>query len=338
MMVIEQAIYGEKQGVTSGHDLLAASEEKNELFKRVSGYTDLADRPEGGVLQVPVVRGFFVEDHFLLIKTFPDSETLRSGRVFAHTLFIKKEDLPKVLDITDLFKLHLNAINKEAKMVSLAYAPIDVKASSSLLYPQEMAAVNALLAHERVVWLSEDGYWEWLKRIWSKIPIETKIKLRIGAAFNPQRLSTEAVSIVFVPVDSKSLWTRYSIEVIDSTAVDSSSTPLANWLVGNRTQAVEFQQLLDDFSPKVSSLSIFKRLQDHGKVYHTLYKTPKLGPMLAFSNFISQISSNSNSGLEGKCSHSGYRSTDNSSFLPDVERLPECRSKNINRSERLANK
>jgi nucleoside phosphorylase len=185
-------------------------------------------------------------------------------------------------------------------MVSLAYAPIDVKASSSLLYPQEMAAVNALLAHERVVWLSEDGYWEWLKRIWSKIPIETKIKLRIGAAFNPQRLSTEAVSIVFVPVDSKSLWTRYSIEVIDSTAVDSSSTPLANWLVGNRTQAVEFQQLLDDFSPKVSSLSIFKRLQDHGKVYHTLYKTPKLGPMLAFSNFISQISSNSNSGLEGK--------------------------------------
>ena len=300
MMIIEQAIYGEKQGVTSGHDLLADSKEKNELFKRVSGYTDLADRPEGGVLQWPVVRGFFVENHFLFIKTFPDSETLRSGRVFAHALFIKKEDLPKIQDITDLFKFHLTAIDKEAAMSSIEYAPIEVNATLSSRDPREMAAINALLANERVVWLSEEGYWEWLKSIWSRIPVETKMKLRIGAAFNPQRLNTEVVNIVFVPGDTKSLWTRHSIEVIDSTAVDSSPLPLANWLAGNKTQAAEFQQLLDDFSPKVNSLSIFKRLQDHGKVYHTLDKAPKLGPMLAFSNFISQISPNNNSGLEGK--------------------------------------
>ncbi|WP_420386630.1 hypothetical protein [Roseivirga sp.] len=300
MMIIEQAIYGEKQGVTSGHDLLAASEEKNELFERVSGYTDLADRPEGGVLQAPVVRGFFVQDHFLLIKTFPDSQTLRSGRVFAHALFIKKEDLPKVKDITDLFKFHLTAIDKEAAMASIEYTPIDIKAPSSLLAPQEMAAVNALLADERVVWLSEEGYWEWLNRIWPRIPFETKMKLRIGAAFNPQRLNAEMVNIVFVPGDSKSLWARHFIEVIDSTAVDSSPSPLAYWLVGNKTQASEFQQLIDDFSPKVNSLSVLKRLQDYGKVYNTLDQAPKPGPMLAFANFISQVSPNSNSGMKGK--------------------------------------
>lgn len=301
MMILEQAIYGEKQGITSGHDLLAASEEKNELFKRVSGYTDLADRPEGGVLQAPVVRGFFVKDHFLLIKTFPDSKTLRSGRVFAHALFIKKEDLPKVKNITDLFQFHLTTIDKEASMTSIQYVPIDVKEESSSPHdPQEMAAVNALIVNERVVWLSEEGYWEWLNRIWPRIPLETKMKLRIGAAFNPPRLNTEIVNLVFVPGDSKSLWARHSIEVIDSTAVDSTPSPLANWLAGNKTQTNKFQQLLEDFNPKVNSLSILKRLQDNGKIYHTLDQAPKLGQMLAFANFISQVSPNSHSGLKGK--------------------------------------
>ena len=51
MIKIEQAIYGEKLGVTSGHDLLAVSDGKSELFKRISGYTDLADRPERGLLE-----------------------------------------------------------------------------------------------------------------------------------------------------------------------------------------------------------------------------------------------------------------------------------------------
>lgn len=300
MIVIEQAIYGEKQGVTSGHDLLAASKEKDDLFKWISGYTDLADRPEGGVLQAPIVRGFFVADHFLLIKTFPDSETFRSGRVFAHALFIKKDDLPRVNDITDLFRFHLNAIDKEAKMASIEYVPVDVKSPSSSLNVQEKAATNALLAHERVVWLSEDGYWEWLKRIWPRIPIETKMHLRIGAAFNPQRLNSEVVNIVFVPGDSKSLWARHSIQVIDSILVDSSELPAVNWLTGNSTQVTEFQRLLDDFSPKVNSLSVLKRLQDNGRVYHTLDQSPKLGPMLAFAHFISQVNPNGNSGLKGK--------------------------------------
>ncbi|MFY0591971.1 hypothetical protein [Roseivirga sp.] len=300
MIVIEQAIYGEKQGITSGHDLLAASEEKNELFKRFSGYTDLADRPEGGVLQASVVRGLFVEDHFLLIKTFPDSEMLRSGRVFAHTLFIKKEDLSKLKGIADLFRFHLSSIDKEADMASIEYTPIDIEPSSSMPGKPEMAAVNALLANQRVVWLSEEGYWEWLERIWIRIPIETKMKLRIGAAFNPQRLKTDAINILFVPGDSKSLWAKHSIEVIDSTSIDSHQSAAANWLVGSGTKESEFQQLLDDFSPKINSLSLLKSLQDYGKVYHTLDQAPKLGPMLAFANFITLVNFNAGSGLKGK--------------------------------------
>ena len=108
MIVIQQAIYGEVHGKTSGYDLLAASDEKNELFRRVSGYTDLADRPEGGILSSPVVRGFFAEDHFLLIKTFSDkSHGLRSGRVFSHALFIPKADLDRVRNLSNLFQYHL---------------------------------------------------------------------------------------------------------------------------------------------------------------------------------------------------------------------------------------
>lgn len=300
MTIIEQAIYGERQGITSGHDLLAASQNKNELFKRVSGYTDLADRPEGGILRTPVVRGFFLSDHFMLVKTFPDSETLRAGRVFAHALFVKKADLSKVKDITDLLKLHLSVIDKDAKMVSIEYAPMDTKTSSRLPNQQEIEGINALFIHERVIWLSEEGYWEWLKRIWPRIPIETKMNLRIGAAFNPQRLNNDLVNIVFVPADSKSLWARHSIEVVDSSTVDMPQSSAANWLAGNISEIDDFQTLIDDFKPNINSLSVLKRLQDNGKVYHTLDNAPKLGPMLAFANFITLVNPNASSGQKGK--------------------------------------
>jgi len=165
MIVIHQAIYGEVQGKTSGHDLLAASDKKNELFRRISGHTDLADRPQGGILSGPVVRGFFAEDHLLLIKTFPDkSAGLRSGRVFAHALFVPKADLQRVRFLNDLFKYHLPTIQKEAEMHPLKYHSHEAMAMTNTVDGREAAATNALLQNQPFVWLGEEGYWEWLAR------------------------------------------------------------------------------------------------------------------------------------------------------------------------------
>lgn len=301
MIVIQQAIYGEVQGKTLGHDILAASDDKNEVFRRVSGHTDLADRPEGGVLSEPVVRGFFTEDHFLLIKTFPDkSPGLRSARVFAHALFIPKADLHRLYNLNDLFQYHQPAIQKEAKLSPLEYHPREAKAITETVSGKEAAATNALLNNESFVWLGEEGYWEWMTRIWSQLPIEIKQKLKIGAAFSPSYTKTEYLNLHYIPVEAKTLWERHSIRVINSGETENLESAAAHWLMGNTKNAAPFQALIDDFAPKIDSIETIKRLQDYGKVYHQIDKEPELNHLLVLANFVSRISPDEKVGVKGK--------------------------------------
>lgn len=301
MTIIHQAIYGEVQGKTSGHDLLAASDEKNELFRRVSGHTDLADRPEGGVLSSSVVRGLFAEDHFLLIKTFPDkSPGLRSGRVFSHALFIPKADLHRVNNLSNLFKYHLPSIQKEAKMHSLEYISHEAKTITGAVDGREAAATNALLENQLFVWLGEEGYWNWVARIWPKLPIKEKRTIKIGAAFGPSYVKKENLNLLYIPEDAKTLWERHSFCVIGTDESEILRSSAANWLVGDAENAAPFEILLDDFSPKIDSVKTLKQLEDYGKAYLQLEKKSEFNYLLVLANFVSKISPNEGAGTKGK--------------------------------------
>jgi hypothetical protein len=301
MIVIHQAIYGEVQGKTSGHDLLAASEEKNELFRRVSGYTDLADRPAGGILSSPVVRGLFAEDHFLLIKTFPDkSPGLRSGRVFSHALFIPKADLHRVRNLSNLFQYHLPDIQKEAKMHPLEYFSPEAMTVTGAVEGREAVATNALMENQPFVWLGEEGFWEWVARIWPKLPAKVKHMLKIGAAFGPSYVNKEYLSLLYIPEDAKTLWERHSFRVLGVNESQTLRSSAANWLVGDAKKATPFETLLNDFAPIIDSIETLNRLEDYGKAYHQIDKDPGLNYLLVLANFISQISPNERVGIKGK--------------------------------------
>lgn len=299
MIVIHQAIYGEVQGKTSGHDLLAASEEKNELFRRVSGYTDLADRPEGGILFDPVVRGFFAEEHFLLIKSFPD-KGLRHGRVFSHALFIPNADLHRVHNLSTLLQYHLPRIQKEAKMLPLEYHSQKAMATTGAVDGREVAATNALLKNQPFVWLGQEGYWQWMARIWPQLPFGVKQKLKIGAAFGPSYAKKEYLNLLYIPKDAKTLWERHSFRIIDLGETETRQSEAAHWLIGNTKEAALFQVMIDDFAPKIESIEKLNQLQDYGKAYHQIDMNPGLNQLLVLAHFVSQISPNEKVGIKGK--------------------------------------
>jgi hypothetical protein len=301
MIIIHQAIYGEVQGKTSGHDLLAATDGKNELFRRVSGYSDLADRPEGGILSSSVVRGIFAEDHFLLIKTFPDkSPGLRSGRVFSHALFIPKADLHRVRNLSNLFQYHLPGIQKEARIHALEYLSQESMTIPGAVDGREAAATNALLVNQPFVWLGEEGYWEWMARIWPKLPAKVKLLLKIGAAFGPSYVKKEDLSLLYIPEDAKTLWERHSFRVIGTDESEILRSSAANWLVGDAKKAAPFEILLDDFAPKIDSIETLIKLEDYGKAYHQLGKGPEFNHLLVLAHFVSKISSSERVGIKGK--------------------------------------
>ena len=300
-MIIHQAIYGEVQGKTSGHDLLVASGEKNELFRRVSGYTDLADRPEGGVLSGPVIRGFFAEDHFLLIKTFPDkSPGLRSGRVFSHVLFIQESDLHLIHNLSNLFQYLLPDIQKEAKMHSLEYRSQEAITIMGEVDGREAAATNALVEKQPFVWSGEDGYWEWLARIWPKLPVKERYALKIGAAFGPSYVKKENLNLLYVPEGAKTLWVRHSFRVVDTDESQILESSTANWLAGVAKKAASLEVLLDDFGVTIDSIETLKQLEDYGKAYHRLNNASELNHLLVLANFVSKISPGEKVGVKGK--------------------------------------
>lgn len=301
MIIIHQAIYGEVLGKTSGHDLLAASDEKNEIYRRVSGYTDLADRPDGGVLSGPVVRGLFAEEHFLLIKTFPDqSPGLRSGRVFSHALIIPIGDLHQVHNLNNLFRYHLRDIQKEANMLPLEYNSQVNMVTTGVGNGREAAATNALLQNQPFVWLGEEGYWEWIARIWPQLPLVAKQRLKIGAAFGPSYAKNEFLNLLYIPLDAKTLWERHSFRVIDLGEIEILQSAVGHWLMGNTKEAASFQVLIDAFAPKIESVEMLNQLQDYGKVYYQINKKPGLNQLLVLAHFVSQISSNEKDGIDGK--------------------------------------
>lgn len=301
MTIIHQAIHGELQGKTSGHDLLAASDETNKLFRRVSGYTDLADRPEGGILSSPVVRGVFAQGHFLLIKTFPDkSPGLRAGRVFSHVLFIPEKDLYQVQDLSNLLQYHLSGIQKEAKMHPLKYPSQKGMTITGAVHGREAAATNALLERQPFVWLGEEGYWEWMARIWPKLPTKVKRKLKMGAAFGPSYVKKENLSVLYIPEDAKALWEKHSFRVIGTDESKILQSSAANWLIGDTSKAAPFETLLHDFKPKIESIEAINQLEDYGRAYHQLEKNPEFNRMLVLANFISKVSPSERSGVKGK--------------------------------------
>lgn len=301
MIIIQQAIYGEVPGKTVGHDLLVASDEKNELFRHVSGRTDLADRPQGGVLIKPIIRGLFAEDHFLLAKNFPNqSQELRSGRVFAHVLFIRKTDLPRMTQPSQLFKFLMPSINKEEEMPLLKYDPLDSKNLSDTVDGRAAAATNALLQEKNIAWLGETGYWEWIDRIWLQLPLEAKCTLRIGAAFSPSYMKDENLNLIYIPTDAKTLWERNGVRVIDVGESETLQSEAAHWFVGNTKEAANFQILLDDFALQPISIDLLIRLQNNGNVYHRLDRNPELNKLLVLSHFISRVNPIERSGTKGK--------------------------------------
>lgn len=299
MITIQQAIYGEN----SGHALLAKSESKNDVFNRISGYTDLNDRPAGGALSYPIIKGIFIENHYVLIRIFPDlSPGMRPGRVFSHALILDLENFLQVNNICDLFQFHLTSIEKKVSLEPIIYNNPLINSIQYKANDRESSAINALAIHEQnkncIVWLGEDGYWSWIARIWSNLPIESKIQTRIGTAFNPQNVKEENLNLIFIPSELITSWSKYGYKIIDLTAKEKLSSSIALRLAGEESRDPMIKKLLDDFELEINSIQGLSRLEGIGKIYSVA--NPELNRLLVFSNLISKINPHPKSGSIGK--------------------------------------
>jgi len=301
MIKIHQATYGE----TDGHGLINTSHDDRVKAERISGYTDLADRPEGGRLSAPIIRGMHVEDQYLLIKSFPTSvDESRGGRIFSHALMINVDDLDKINDITELFKYFTSAIDYQADMNPIDYLPTTDLSASTDIESRAIIAVNGLFemeSHDHCIsWIDERGYWDFIRLIWKRLPSGYKEDLRLGVAFNPRYIKNDLWNLVYIPKETVPVWSRENFLIINHVDEKPELTSSASWLIGQDNKDSIISKIINDFQPNITDLSELARLESMGKIYPELGHAPDLRQLLVFSAYIATKIPNKSKGVKGK--------------------------------------
>ncbi len=290
MIRVHQAIYGDFDGAYS---LLRSSFPNQETPKRLGNPTDLIDRPPSGVLSKPIIRGFSKDKYFLLIKSFPDvSPDVRRGRVFSHVLIIEDKDFLKVQDITVLLQHHLATPDKEVELQLITinnHSTIPVK---KLIDKGRVAyAINGLLDHtdteNTIVWVGEDGYYDWISHVWPNLPNPVKTNIKIGVAFDPQKVNSNLLNLLYVPLEVKANWLKSNIKLVELQDEEYLISQAANLLAGNNEKAQELQTLITEFELKIKEIDDLVQFEKLIPAFNST-KSAYLKQLLIFADLVSK--------------------------------------------------
>jgi hypothetical protein len=296
-IVINQAIYGDKSGAYS---LLKSSFEKVDIAKRICNATDLLDRPANNVLESPIIRGFCLNDYYVLVKSFPDlSENVRTGRVFSHALIIHQDDLYELSDIEQLFSFFLDEVNKEALLNPIELIDVCSKQLIDESLKQRIyAAVNGLIDHQNfgntVLWKGAEDYIQFISYIWKNIPPSLRGKLILGGIFNPKNIDKSKINLLYSADTSDHKWNKVEFKVIDVDSAEDLNSLGAYYICGNYEKAQRLVSVIDDFKIQVVSFEDFGYLEIIADNYCALSSESKLSHLLILSDLLSKYSPNPN--------------------------------------------
>ena len=294
-MIVHQAMYGDKSG---SYGLLKTSLTDTELAKRICNVTDLLDRPSNGLLSQPVFRGFAFDNSYIFIKSFPDtSPGVRSGRVLSHTLIVEQSDLVRLNDLGRLFSHFLSKPEKDPELNAIVIEDGNSGPAEIIhLTSREAAAINGLLDHSSysntLVWIGEDGYLPLITQIWSHLSGDLRAKVKLGVAFNPQKVDTQHLNILYVMEEYENIWKTVDYCIIDkesSGTLDSMSSFL---IAGYKDKSKPLRDLIGTFGIVPTEIGDFQYLETVVDTYKNLSATIPFNRLIVLCDLISRYSPN----------------------------------------------
>ncbi|MDG9874244.1 effector-associated domain EAD1-containing protein [Pseudomonas juntendi] len=254
-MRVEQAIYGEIPG--RGHGLRTSSTDAP-IAAAIASKLDLPDVvPPGVQAWSPFVRGFPVDDYYLIARTFLDSSASRGGMVLTHALIVSLDDMCKVESLAALFNQLATSITE------CPSSPLTLElesAGSSVPAADLIGAANALSASgpTPVVRLGVYGFEQLLDSLWKNLWPGLRRTFAFRLSFGPSDLVEQpAPTLVCTPEQLQSRWVKHRIVKPDDESANSES---AGILCGQR----DVQPILDlaeELGLEVQSLRELSRLE-----------------------------------------------------------------------------
>ncbi len=258
-MRVEQAVYGEIPG--RGHGLRTSSTNAP-IAAAIASKLDLPDAvPLGVQAWSPFVRGFPIDDYYVLARTFLDSSASRGGMVLTHALIVSLDDMCEVGSLASLLKqLAASVAECPDSVVTLEFS----NASSSHLPTAGLiGTANALAAQglTPVVRLGIKGFENLVDSLWKNLWPALRRTFAFRLSFSPNDLVDQPTpALVCTPEQLQARWTKYRIVRPDD---QSSNSEAAGILCGQR-DVQPILALAEDLGLGVhtfSDLSRFERLQ-----------------------------------------------------------------------------
>ena len=217
-IIIHQSLCGENS--KKAWDLLATTMPSTSLARSIAFKTDLQDQP-GGLVWIPTIRGFLQDDHFLLMKTYPDkSADVRTGRAFSHVLLIPRADISIVRDISTLFKYFPESLNKDIDINPINYMPLEKKGIDEPLkfIKRFNKAIHGYRRFEEynntIVWIGAEDYELAITKFWQLLTLKEKENVNFGIIFNRVAISEEKLNFVITPENIESKFINQKICVV----------------------------------------------------------------------------------------------------------------------------
>ena len=209
-IVVHQAIFGE---LNKGWDLLATTENDSESIRNLRFKTDIHDKPPDGLVWTSITRGFLLNKHYLITKTYPDtSPNVRTGRVFSHSLLIKRSDLKHIKTIEVLFPF----FKKEADK-SIDIEPIIFDTNLNTRYfvkdrlkPRFNKIIHGIAESAKynntIVWVGLEHFEEAICGTWSLLSLKDKEKFSFGINYNYKEITNTGFNLVAIPATFENKW------------------------------------------------------------------------------------------------------------------------------------
>lgn len=229
-MRVEQAIYGEVPG--RGHGLRASSPSAS-IAATIASKLDLPDAmPPGIQAWSPFVRGFPIDDHYVLARTFLDSSASRGGMVVTHALIVSLDDMCEVENLAALFGLLTTSV--AGCPGSVATLELDTTYSMHAHAADVIGAANALTAQglSPVVRLDVEGFEHLVDSLWRNLWPALRRTFAFRLSFGPNDLVEQPMpALVCTPEQLQARWTKHRIVKPDDKKPESES---ARILCGQR--------------------------------------------------------------------------------------------------------
>ncbi|KWR88161.1 hypothetical protein RM96_21120 [Cupriavidus sp. IDO] len=254
-MRVEQAVYGEIPG--RGHGLRASSPNAP-IAAAIASKLDLPDSvPPGVQAWSPFVRGFPIDDHYVLARTFLDSSASRGGMVLTHALIVSLDDMCEVGSLAALFGWLAPSVTDCPGSV----ATLELDTAGSSQAPADLiGTANALTAQglAPVVRLGVEGFEHLVDSLWRNLWPALRRSFAFRLSFGPNDVVEQPTpALVCTPEQLQARWTRHRIVKPDDQTPNSES---AGVLCGQR-DVQPILALAEDLGLEVHTLRELSRLE-----------------------------------------------------------------------------